>query len=328
MSSANLPRGGALQIFTLQQGTNFKTAAVGDYVPTLVYSYGVGKQKPLQDDPILGLANVNNNAFDEISPAPGLTQVGGQIVAPLDFAHAGLWLESAFGAATVTGADPNFVHTFTSGKAVLPERTIERQMPKASGTIMLQTVGLMVDKVTLQASRTAGYARLAMDCVGYDEKDLNGVTATGTPPAMWDRDPIAAALGVYKIDGAAAALLECNVSYMNNLQPREELGDDRVAGYDPQTKKVSGTIRMRLRDLTLVNAAENGTSHQGELLFQKSTNRLLSWLMPVVRLERPVVNNEGPEGIDVTFNLRAEQTTAAPMLTVTLKSSVDDFTGL
>lgn len=326
MATANLPRGSNLEIFTKQQSGGFKTAASGNYVKTPLYSYGVGRRQPFSDDPILG--GVKDNGFDQTEPGPGLVEVGGALVAPLDFAHSGLWLASAFGAPDTSGADSDFVHVFMSGKAVLPERTIERKMQKASGAILLQTVGLLINEVSLQASRQEGYARLSMQAVGYDEVDLGASSGAGTVPDMWARDPIAAALGVYKIDTVAAALLECNVTYQNNLEGRPEIGDARMAGYDPGDKRLTGTLRMRLRDMTLVSAAQAGTSHAGELLFQKSSTRLLSWAMPKVRLERPEINNEGPGGIDVTFNLRAEQTEDAPMLTVTLKGGVDDYSGL
>jgi hypothetical protein len=326
MPTANRPRGGNLTILGRQQAGGFKVAATGDYQPLPVYSFGVGKQKPLQDDPLLG--QTKHNSLDATAPAPGLATVSGPVVAPLDFSHAGPWLYSAFGAPAITGSNPNYVHTFTSGLAVLPERTIERAMAKASGSILLQTVGLMVDRLSVVARREAGYARLNLDCVAYDEADLGSSSGAGTPQDMWARDPIAAALGIYKIDSVAAGLLECNLQFSNNLQPREEIGDDRMGGYEPGEKSLTGSIRLRLRDLTLVNAAEAGTPHAGELLFQRNGNRSLSFACPAVRLERPVINNEGPDGIDVTFNLRGEQTAAAPMLTVVLKSAIADFAGI
>lgn len=326
MSTANRPRGGNLEIFTRQQASGFKTAATGNFQPSVVYSYGVAKRQPFEHDPLLG--GGKHNTFDQTAPAPGLVDVNGPIVVPLDFAHSGLWLNSALGAPASSGADDDYEHEFTSGLAVLPERTITRRMAKASGSIILQTVGVMVDKMTLQASRQGGYARLALDCVAYDEVDLVSTPGLGTPGAIWDRDPIAAALGVYKIDTVAAAILECSVTFSNNLQSRPEAGDARMSGYDIGERSIEGTIRLRLRDLDLVNAAEAKTAHAGELLFQKSSTRLLSWAMPAVRLERPAINNEGPDGIDVTFNLRAEQTETDPMLTVMLKGGVDSYTGL
>lgn len=325
MPTANRPRGGNLSILTRQQ-SGFKTAASGNYQPTILYKYGVAKSRPLENDPILG--TTKQNSFDQTDPAPGLVNVAGSAEAPLDFSHAGLWLSSAFGAPATTGSSPDYQHVFTSALAVLPERTITRQMDKASGVVILQHIGVMVEKLSIQASRQAGYAKLGLDLVAYDEVDLGSSLGAGTPGAIWARDPIAAALGVYKIDGAQAALLECNLVYSNNLEGREEIGDERMSGYEPQTKSLTGSIRMRFRDTTLLSAAEAQTPHAGELLFQKSSARSLSFAMPVVRLERAGIQNEGPDGIDVTFNLRAEQTDSAPMVTATLKSAISTYTGL
>lgn len=324
MTTANLPRGSNTQFFTKQQSA-FKTAASGNYVPTPLYSFAVGRKAPLVDDPLLG--TTKQNGFDQTEPGPGLVDVSGPLVAPLDFAHLGLWLFSAFGAPATTGEASDYVHVFTSGGAVLPARTIERKIAKASGSILLQTVGLMINELTLQASRQEGFARIAMQGMAYDEAPLVS-TGAGTPPAAWARDPIAAALGVYKVNGSAAAVLECNLTYSNNLDGRGEIGDDRMGGYDPGDKRLSGSLRMRLRDMTLVDAALAKTAHAGELLFAKSATRSLSFAMPNVLLERPEINNEGPGGIDVTFNLRAHQDADDPMLTVTLKGAVDDYTGL
>lgn len=325
MSSANRPRGGNAEFFIKEQAGGFSVAATGDYQPTLLYDYKVAKSKPLDHDPILGLSR--HNSFDSTAPAPGLETLSGSAQAPLDFAHAGLWLKGAFGAPATSGAPSDYTHVFTSGLAVLPERTITRRMAKASGSIILQHPGIMVDGLSIQASRQGGYARLGLDLVGYDEVDLVSTLGAGTPGAIWARDPIAAAHGVYKIDSVQAAVLECKLDYKNNLQSREEIGDARMAGYEPGEKTLTGSLRLRLRDLTLVNAAEAGTAHAGELLFQKSSVRLLKFEMPVVRLERPSLPVEGPDGIDVTFNMRAEQSDSAPMVTATLKGGVATYTG-
>jgi hypothetical protein len=250
----------------------------------------------------------------------------GPIVVPLDFSHLRYWLELLLGAPSTSGTAPNFVHTWNSGALALPEATIERKLARSGGSIFLQSIGVMVNRATLQASRQGGFARLSLDCTGYGEEKLSA-TVAGTPVEPAARDPIHAALGVYKKGGAPLGrVLEASLTYDNMLSPREEIGDVRVAGYDfSEPAKLTGTLRVRLTDTTLFDEAVATTPHAGELLFEKSAARSLSLAMPVVRLERPPIAVEGPGFLDVTYNLRAEQDSDSAMLTAVLKSAQEAF---
>jgi hypothetical protein len=168
--------------------------------------------------------------------------------------------------------------------------------------------------------------RLAVDCTGYGEEKLSA-TGAGTPVAPAARDPIHAALGVYKKGGTALGrVLEASLTYDNMLSPREEIGDVRVAGYDfSEPAKLTGTLRVRLTDTTLFDEAVATTPHAGELLFEKSAARSLSLSMPIVRLELPPIAVEGPGFLDVTYNLRAEQDSDSAMLTAVLKGAQETF---
>jgi hypothetical protein len=319
--TAQLPRGSNLELFIRKQSA-FKTPATGNYLRAPVYSYGVIETQPNIDDPLLGLTKTNSR--DKTEAAKDLATCQGPIVAPLDFTYLRYWMEMVFGAPTTTGADGDFVHTFVSGGVSLPAATVERKMLKNGGSILFQTIGVMANTMQIQASRQGGYARVSMDCLAYGEAIL-GSTGAGTPEDLAVRDPIAAALGVYKIGGAAAEVLECNLTYSNDLQPIDAIGDARVSGFDLGDSGVTGTLRMRFRDTTLQAQAIAGTTHAGELLFQKSATRSLSWSMPIVRLEPAGIPNEGPGFIDQTFTLRAEQDASAAALTAVLKGGVETF---
>lgn len=324
MPTTQIPRGANLDLFIKKQ-TSFKVAASGEFNRTMAYSYAMAEAKPYEDDPLLG--QVKQNTRDMTEPGPGLSTHSGQIVVPLDFSHLRYWLELALGTPTQSGTPSDFTNLFFSGSTELPEATIERRMAKASGTLFLNDVGVMVDRMTLQASRQAGYARLALDCVGYGQNSP-GATIMGDPVGMVARDPVATALGIYKKNGTELGrVLECNLVYSNNLQGREEIGDARIGGFDIGDSSLTGSIRVRLTDTTLLDEAIAETAHVGELLFRKSATRLLAWKMPYVRMERPPIPNEGPGFVDVTYNLRAEQgedTTAeaGAMLECTLKGAV------
>jgi hypothetical protein len=316
MPTGQIPRGANMLIYGKKQSA-FKTAATGNFAPNPVYSYSGGEVAPFVDDDLLG--TTQNNSRDATTPGPGLSDAKITAVVPLDFMLMGFWLEMMFGAPVVTGTNPNFIHTFNSGSVALPFRTIERQWSKASGSMILQDVGVMADKMSLQVNRAAGYARASFECVAYGTNKLAS-TGAGTPVAALARDPIATALGVYKMDAVVAQILDLNVSFANNLSPNSELGDARMGGYEVGKSEFSGTIRMRIRDTTMLDAAIANTSHAGEILFSKNTNRSLSLQMPVVRLERPTIDQDGPEGIDATFNIRGEQTSGVSMVTCVYKT--------
>lgn len=323
MTTAQLPRGANLELFMKKQ-SDFKTPATGDYLRSLVYSFGMAETKPFEDDPLLGLTKTNTR--DMTAPSPGLATFAGSIVVPLDFSHLRYWLEMVFGAPAGSGTTPDFTNVFTSGGALLPAVTIERKLAKAGGSIFLQSIGIMANTMSIQASRQAGYQRISLDCVGYGEDEIVS-TGAGTPAALAAREPFPAAGGIYKIDTVQAAILEANLTYNNNLQPRDEIGDPwgRLAGFDIGDASLTGTIRLRFRDTTLAAAAIAGTAHAGELLFQQSASRSLSLAAPIVKLERVGLPNEGPGFTDITFNLRAEQDDSDAMLTATLKGGVETF---
>jgi hypothetical protein len=284
----------------------------------------MAESRPYQDDPILGTPRQNDR--DSTEPSQDVSSFGGPIVVPLDFSHLRYWLELLLGAPSTSGSSPDFVHTFNSGALMLPEATIERKLARSGGSIFLQSIGIMANRATLQASRQGGFARLSLDCTGYGEDKLSA-SGAGTPIAAAARDPIHAALGIYKKGGTPLGrVLEAILTYDNMLSAREEIGDIRVSGYDfSEPAKLTGTLRVRLTDTTLFDEAVAATPHAGELLFEKSANRSLSLLMPIVRMERPPIAVEGPGFLDVTYNLRAEQDSDTAMLTAVLKGAQEAF---
>jgi hypothetical protein len=323
MPTAQVPRGKAITLLIKDQSVDFKTPATGNYLTTLAYKYGVVEEQPLEDDPILGEALVNTR--DDNAAADGLPDVKGQIAVPLDFSHFGYWLKSLFGAPATSGTTPDYTHVFTSGGLVLPEKTVEVQIPKSGGTILLQHVGLMVPKATLQVSRKAGFQQVLLDCTGYKENKL-GSTGAGTPVAAVARDPIAAARGVYKIDGTVAGdIMEVSGTYDNNFDGKDEVGDDHIGGYDVGIATFRGTIKLRFRTTSMYDDAIAATEHAGEISFTKSPVRSLALAAPTLRLQRSGVPIEGPGRIEQTFNFRCRQTASVPMLTATLKSAVASY---
>ena len=323
MPTTQIPRGADTKLF-LKKQASFKTPATGDYLTTVAYSDGITETQSPAKNPLLGLNK--NNTRDMTSRAPGLSSgAKGALVVPLCFSHMRYWLELLLGAPVTTGTDPDFVHTFNSGGVALPEATIETQQARNGGTLFWQKTGIMLDKMTIQASRQEGFQRVTFDCVGYGVDALTA-TGAGTPVDMVPLEQFAAALPVYKMDGVALGrLLDFTFTYANNLSLRDEIGDARPGGFDIDEAECTATMKVRLTDKTLWDAATAGTPHAGELLFQKSASRLLSLAMPIVTMEKPQVTTEGPGFIDVSYSLYAEQSDSAPALTATLKSGQETF---
>jgi hypothetical protein len=85
----------------------------------------------------------------------------------------------------------------------------------------------------------------------------------------------------------------------------------------------TGTIRARFADDTLYDDARAGTELAMSLLWSKSATRLLQIDVPHVHLDPVGVPVSGPGRFEMSFNFRANQTSADPMVTVTLKNGHD-----
>src|ERR1700674_2385001 len=100
MPTTVAPRGRSITVNVGKQTVDFKTPAT-TYLTTFILSHTLEGKQPFVDDPLLGTPRTNDR--DAIDPAPGLMALAGPVVVPLDFNHIGLWLDAAFGSATITG---------------------------------------------------------------------------------------------------------------------------------------------------------------------------------------------------------------------------------
>jgi hypothetical protein len=247
--------------------------------------------------------------------------LSGNITAPLDLNHLWFWLKGAFGAPTTTGSGSDYVHTFVSGGEVLPHRTIEA---KRTSALFYQRTGCLVNSLGGDMARAGGFSRISVGIMGRKETKLTS-TSGGTPPSILDRDPLPAVIAALKIDTVAVAdVISLNYSYSNNARAQDYLGDSE--GYptghdmdDPAT--FSGSMRVRFRNSTHYDKAKAGTLMAFELLWSKSSTRLLSLAAPLVRFDPVGVPVTGPGRIEQTFNFKAEQDSSHAMLTAVLKNS-------
>lgn len=325
MTTQVAPRGKTVDLLVKTQSA-FATPASGNYTKTYMLSHSLEQKAPFVDDPVLGLPRTNDR--DVTAPSAGLITLAGNIVVPLDYNHIGVWLEAAFGAAVDTGAGDPYTHVFVSGGEALPFLTAEVEVKAPAANLFMQYVGLLVSKWTLDASRAAGEEKMTFEFLGQTE-NKNTVTGGGTPPAVWVRDQVAAAIGTFNINTVLAAnIIKINATYDNKPKAQDYLGNANglISGIDLDNESTfTGTIQLRFRDTTLYDLARAGTAFEGTILYSRSGSRLVQFDAPNMRLEPAGIMIPGPAGIEQTFTFRCEQSVSAPMLTTTLKNLVPTY---
>ncbi len=321
MATSALPRGKVTD-FLLKSETTFGTAPSGNWTKTFIYSFTPGFKQPYENDALLGLARHNNR--DTTQPAPGLIVNDPGLVVPVDFNHIGVWLYALLGAASVSGVSDPYTHTFSSGLEVLPWRSHER---KYASALFYQDLGQVANTLELEMSRAAGFQRATLGFMGQTEAKVTS-TGGGTPAAAWAREDCPAALGVFKVNGTAAAnIMSVKAKYDNKITPQDYVGNSLRSGFDLDSEATfDGSIDLRFTDSTYYDLAVAGTAFSGEMLWTKSSDRSLSLLAANMRLEPVGVAIQGPGKIQQTFNFRAEQSDSDAMLVATLKSSVASYT--
>jgi hypothetical protein len=317
MPTSALPRGKTVNVLLLDEVT-FGTPVADDYLSTFIYSHTLEEKEPFESDPLLGVERNNNR--DTTEPAPGLPDGAGDIVAPIDFNHIGLFLKGAMGAATVTGVADPYTHVFTSGLEVIPTRTAQIQV---ASNLFFQYAGVFVNKLSFDIGRAAGFDRVTAACMFKKETKLTA-TAGGTPDAAWALDRAAKTLPIFKMSGSQAGfVVGMKAEYDNKAKALSFVGDRYISGIDlDEEATFTGSIDVRFKDSTYYDLSVSGAAFPGEILWSKSGNRSLSLAAPAMRLERKGLPISGPGGITQTYNFRCEQTADDPMLTATLKSLV------
>ena len=322
MPTSETPRGKTANLLFGDQ-VDFSTPAPVNYISTPFYSENLGESEPQESDPLLGFARNNNR--DQTAPAPGLITMGGDIVVPMDVNHLPYWLTMLFGAPTTAGAGP-YTHEFSSGGEVLPFRTIE--IEKRSGAAFFQNIGCLASGFSFDTARSNGFRQATVSLVGRSQNKL-AVTGGGVPAAQLALAQIPAAKGLMRIDSVVAAnFLGGSFSYQNNPTASDDLtGDSYMAGYTlDDDASCGGAGRVRYVNDAYYDIMQAGNPVAVELEFELSASQKVLFAMPAVRFEKtPFASVAGPGGLQAEFNFRAEQTTVAPMLTVTVTNTIATY---
>ncbi|MBC7282673.1 phage tail tube protein [Hoeflea sp.] len=281
---------------------NFGVAAAGGtYTEVPFYTHGLSRNKPLEDDPVIGerLVRAPHAKVD------GLVDHGGQWVCPFDLGNIGLYLRGLLGEPVTTGLADDYTHVFKPGSGELLSHTL--QIRAAAGRF-LQHRGLAVEGLSGSLAREGGYKRLNVDFKGADETVL-GASAAGIVAPALTVDRLPGFRGSIKRDGVAmASVISANWNYVNNLEPYDAPDSATVAGYDPGIPAFTAslTARQTADGHALYDLANAGTRFTLDIAWTLSATKSLAFTVGNALLTPSSAPVNGPGGQQYQFDLSAE----------------------
>lgn len=323
MSISARPRGRNIVALHGWQSSFGTAATSGGYRPVSLYSKGMSESEPFEEDPVLSAGGHNNR--DPNDPAPGLKQGAGPLVVPLCLNQIGIWMTGLFGPPTTDEDDGVFTHVFASGGEVLPAATVE--IMKAAG-VFRRHIGVGLNTARFQVAREAGFRRVELSTV-FRNTTKHTASQAGAPGAALALNRVVAARGIVRIDDVAVGPVNSlDASYDNRMTPREHVSDDALlAGFDLDQEAASTvTIGVRLTNAAHADLAGDGATHKVEVEYPGVTagqKLILEWAAVRFPPTDPAI--EGPGGIEITLEGRAQQKADAPMLTATLVNAISSY---
>lgn len=299
------------------------TAADGNFQPIDYYTATPRRNDPLVDDPIIGTAL--NNVLDNQEPATGLIEAGLNLTVPLCMAQLGLWLPHMFNAAAPTGEGP-YVHVFTSGQREPAGATVVF----AEGAKWRRAHTWTPESLQIGIAQESGRRIVTMNGMASDIDDETA-SPLGTPAAALTRAIMPAGPGaVVRYDGTVMAnLVGGDVFFRRTLEAFRPAGRaDRTAReFTPQVGAAAGieNAALRIKDNAFYDIARSRAAEPIEIEYAISANAKLVIALAACRFE-PTERPISGEGLRTeTYAIRAEQTGAAPMVTVTLTNSTATY---
>jgi len=319
----NTVRGKSVPLYLGPQ-IDFSSAAVADsYHNSYMYSLTPGGGQSFENDAILG--GDFHNDRDMTQPAPGLAESSVSLVAPMCLNHLGYILEGAFGAPTFTAGTPN-VRTYTSGGGTLPAQTLAYLLKAGDGR---RLTGFTVGKIGFNIGRQGGFGRVSVEGAARKYERMSDL-ALGTIPTALPLTRIPAYRGILRVDGIAeATLITASPSYDNGLDLVDFATDDQyLGGIEPGDGKYSCPITVRYKNSYFADKAAEAFDDTGffpvEQEWQGKNGNKLVFTAPRCRVAPASEPITGPGGIQVSYDLVAEQSATAPALTVALHNTVAD----
>jgi hypothetical protein len=292
----------------------YGTAPGGNWRRMPFMSVDLGAEQPLLDNAIIGAGNNR----DAAAPFQDTVTVQGSAVVPIDQINIGHWLRLLLGAPATTGSNPNFVHTFGSGAAVLPSNAIEIAYPDVPSFDVC--TGVRANTLEIDFS-PAGPATATFGLMAQGST-RGGATGAGTPTsaaiALFNK----AQGSILRNASPLAQVTAARMTFSNNMEAvRTIRADRRIEGVDPGICQATGQITVRFENTTLLTQAQDGTASSFEFAYTLNANRSLTLTLHEVYLGLAKTPVEGPGGVEATFDFRAAfNTVATRMMTAVLRN--------
>lgn len=297
------------------------TIATAGWKPVRFYTLTAGMDRPLAKDDQLGLAL--NNARDAGKRRKGLPGGSLRRTTPINLSEAGYWLSAALTRAAPTGADGDFVHTFTSGEN--PTQTLSLAHMWESGDFSTDT-GVAVAELAISAAKTEQAARFNMTLIGLGEVEgedwpTGAVGAAAEADdfsdwrwrALWNDVAIGTALNV-------DFNLNLGVERVNGLDGDEWPSFHHFGEVDP-----TGSFRLYGHGKSFRDFA--ASDDVGVLTLEAThpddpDNRFLRIINAGVQVGKPQREISGGGQTSANFSFGASQGADAPATTIELGNSV------
>jgi len=235
-----------------------------------------------------------------VEPFDGNTDVGGNLVVPVDSLAFWYWLKAAFGTPTTSGSVSPWTHEFKIGSS------------QPSFGIEFQYTDLATAKYDLFTGNKI--SSIGME-IGGDGELIANLGVIGAVEAMgaasFDSSP--ANPGFYRLGNFQAALTEGGSPLGNatsfsfnidfGLDPQRVIGGGGVLGAIPEAiVKVTGNLKTLFEDTTLLAKALASTETALKLTITRSVSAILEWEIQELQYEQKSPEIPGPGGLLVDLN--------------------------
>lgn len=312
-----------LAVFETTYGTAPDGSGGGVYRQVSFGRNGVGGEKPLGNDSLLGQGR------DGQDPYYDAENVNGAISVPIDLRGIGFWLKGLLGDPDTTDeGGGKFTHVFTSGADDLPSLTLEKGHPKLTTKRFELITGFVCGALNFDLART-GPASAAIDGIAQGSTILTA-TKDSAPEAYALRRFFQNRASIKMEGGQLANVTAGSFNFTNNIAGVETIRDDgKIDGVDTGEARASGSVTVRLgSDTTISDAisAETPVSLEVGYSMPGAEGYALKFVMPRVFLPKVKESIEGPGGIDQQYDWQAAyDADAGHMMQVTLINDVESY---
>lgn len=262
---------------------------------------------------------------DPAAPMLDAEDVDGDITVKMCARQIGVWLRAALGSPVTTGTGAERTHTFTSGSWDMPSFSLQIGHPDVPAYRLY--TGCRVDRLAWTQQR-AGQFDVTVGIVAQREV-VESTDQSGTAGSVYAGLLLGQVQGAITRAGSALGnVVSADLSYSNGLDRVEGIGQSgRLLGVDPGRTSCTGRLVSRFADMTLYDAALDGTPSVIALSVSQSAAVGLTATMGACYLSRPALPVTGPGGVQADFEYQAARGgSPAAMLQVILKNDVAAYT--